>query len=298
MMVPIECAIALKSIATRDQSVKTVSIDRLPNRQPDVAKHVRTRALDVDCQGRPASVEVAGESPDLVMIGAAAPMMWTAPAARSLTDLGFRVANFDYGPPPRWDQGSEPRSAVDQLRDVLNVMDAVGMHRAHAIGLSRGAMTAFSLAARAPDRVDRLVLAFPVAGFADTMLEGEPELEPHPLESSQQYLDRVVLPSLFSEQFLERHRDEAIELVTSRPGTVSRLDRSEEEPFRPFDRVSSPTLIIEGEEDVIVSSKHPALYSTAIPRAQYVRVPGARHGWIMEEPARLAQMVSDFLRSA
>ena len=50
--------------------------------------------------------------------------------------------------------------SMDRLgRDVVELLDALGIERVHFCGLSKGGMVGQWLGARAPDRVDRLVLA-------------------------------------------------------------------------------------------------------------------------------------------
>jgi 3-oxoadipate enol-lactonase len=51
-----------------------------------------------------------------------------------------------------------PYSIDDLADDVVALLDGLGIARAHLVGLSLGGMTAMRLAARNPERVDRLVL--------------------------------------------------------------------------------------------------------------------------------------------
>ena len=239
-----------------------------------------------DCNGRPAQVEVVGSGPDVVMVGAAVPMLWSRGASTELAQLGFRVTNFDYG--SGWDD-PEPRSALTQTADVLRVMASLDIGRASLVGLSRGAMTAYWQAVCRPDTVEDLVLLFPVAGFADVLLEAETEEENSPTNVDE------LLESLFSPPFLIEHRDRAYELVSTPPGSVARVDRADEDPFPVHSNVSCRTLVIEGDQDIVVSAHHPARYLAAVPGSEHVVVTGACHGWPMEEPVEFARIVSEFL---
>src|SRR4051794_39413012 len=58
-------------------------------------------------------------------------------------------------------------SLDDFVRDVIDVMDTVGVARAHIVGFSLGGMIAQAIALDHPDRVDRLVLLSAVAGRTD-----------------------------------------------------------------------------------------------------------------------------------
>ncbi|MCV7279627.1 3-oxoadipate enol-lactonase [Mycolicibacterium flavescens] len=51
-----------------------------------------------------------------------------------------------------------PYSIDDLTDDLVALLDRLGIERAHVVGLSLGGMTAMRLAARHPERVDRMVL--------------------------------------------------------------------------------------------------------------------------------------------
>lgn len=247
--------------------------------------------VQVDCRGRNARVEVLGDGPDVLFVGTAAPMMWSRPGARALAANGYTVTNFDYG---SHSADPQPRSALDQVADVVDVMDAVGIDRAVVVGLSRGAMTAFGLTAHHADRVSDLILAFPVAGFADTIGLHRPDPQPEPGEDEEAFMRRF-LGTVFSEGFLASNLDDAIALATASPGDVVRVERSDEDPLPDGMAVDCATLIIEGGADEVVSSLHPARYLEAIPQAEHVVIPDGSHGWLMEQPERFAGIVAGFL---
>lgn len=253
--------------------------------------------LQVDCRGKPAVVEVVGEGPDIVMIGAALPMAHTRGASVALAALGFRVTNFDYGPPDGWAGEPETRTCLDQVVDVVAVMDALDMASAHAVGFSRGGITAFGLAARHPGRVNDLVLVFPMAGWEDTISLGNPQLEQDPDESDPDFFNRM-LATVFSERWLSENPDAARELLLAPPGTVKRVDlRSDEDVFTADDVVTHPTLVVEGGADQVITAVHPARYAEAIAGARHLHVDGASHAWPMEQPDRFARLVAGFVTS-
>jgi 3-oxoadipate enol-lactonase len=53
---------------------------------------------------------------------------------------------------------SGPYTIDDLADDVLGLLDRLGLHRVHFVGLSVGGMTGLRLAARNPDRLDRLAV--------------------------------------------------------------------------------------------------------------------------------------------
>jgi pimeloyl-ACP methyl ester carboxylesterase len=250
---------------------------------------------DIDCGGRPAFAEVLGEGPDVVFVGAAVPMALARPAAVALAGLGYRTVNFDYGSDAP--VAPEPRSALAQVPDVMSVMDAVGVTRASIVGLSRGAMTAFGLAARHPERVERLILVFPVAGATELLEKAEPESGPEPGEGAEDFLHRS-LSGVFSEEYLAMNLETVVELFTAGPGSVDRVQRYQEEPFSVTDSVNAPTLVLQGGNDRIVEGEHPGWYVENVPGARHLVVPEAGHGWLLEEPDRFAELVAEFITSS
>jgi len=79
------------------------------------------------------------------------------------------------------DLGVEAISSEDQADALAALLDALGIHRAHAfVGASYGAMVALAFAARHPRAVDRLVL---LAGAH----------RPHPLASAQRSVQRGIV---------------------------------------------------------------------------------------------------------
>ncbi len=242
---------------------------------------------EVDCRGCTAITETYGSGPEIVIVGSAVPMMWAREASVAIAEHGFRVTNFDYG------SGAEetmPRTALDQARDVLDVMDAMQVRQATLVGLSRGAMTAYWLASQEPERVSGLVLAFPVAGFSDVLLS---ESADRPTDAPPS-LDEV-LESLFSPEFLDKEIDTAKALVTTPPGSVARVDRSAEEPFAEHDPVAGPVLVVEAGQDQVVATSHAARYLVACPQAEHLVIEGAQHGWLMEQPDEFAAVVTSFV---
>jgi pimeloyl-ACP methyl ester carboxylesterase len=250
--------------------------------------------VQVDCRGRRAQVEIVGSGLDVVFVGTAAPMMWSRAAAGALAGHGYTVTNFDYGSDC---SDPEQRSALDQVADVVAVMDSLDIDRGAVVGLSRGAVTAFGVAATQPDRVSSLVLAMPVAGFSDTIGVHRADPEPEPGEDDVAFMRRF-LARVFSEEYLSTNMEHATALTMSMPGEVSRLERDEEEPFPEDMDVGCPTLIIEGGADLVVSPEHPARYLKALPKAEHILVPGASHGWLMEQPGEFARLVAAFLSSS
>ena len=133
--------------------------------------------MKIEANGHRIEVEDTGGSgtPVLLAMGLGGQLIhWPAALVQSLVDAGYRVIRFDnrdsglsthftqHGAPAipwialrAW-LGAKPRAPyalADMAADALGVLDALGVQRAHIVGLSMGAMIAQRVALAAPQRV-------------------------------------------------------------------------------------------------------------------------------------------------
>lgn len=206
-----------------------------------------------------------------------------------------------FGPAPA--QGSPALTLDDHARDVIALMDAWGIERATIAGLSMGGYLAFALFRLAPDRIDALVLA-------DTRPQAD---SPEGRNGRQAMLDTLhskgvsavadaMLPKLLGETTMrERPRvvaqvramieatepdgiDAGIRALMARPDSTTDLFR-----------LTAPTLVIVGEEDVITPPADAAAMHAAITGARLTYLPRAGHLSNLETPDEFANALSRFL---
>lgn len=102
--------------------------------------------------------EVHGDGPPLVFVGGlGADLTVYAPFVELLAQ-SFRVLSFDNRGAGRTDKPDIEYSIPMMADDTAGLMAALGLSRAHVVGVSMGGRIAMELAARYPRRVDRLVL--------------------------------------------------------------------------------------------------------------------------------------------
>lgn len=102
--------------------------------------------------------EIHGEGPPLVLIGGLGVDLTVFAPVTDLLARDFRVLTFDNRGAGRTDKPDIPYSIPMMAEDTIGLMDALGLPRAHIVGLSAGGRIAIEIAAGHPSRVDRLVL--------------------------------------------------------------------------------------------------------------------------------------------
>ena len=211
----------------------------------------------------------------------------------------FRVLRYDQ----RGHGGSEippgPYSLELLGRDVLDLLDEVGVERASFCGLSLGGATGMWLAVNAPDRIERLVLACTSPRF------GEPE----------QWLDRArivrsegleaiadaVVRRWFTPRFRNERQTVAARFRAGLVGTSTEAYAACCEALAAWDfrdrvgEIAAPTLVIAGADDPGVTPEQAALLADAIDGSRLVVLPEAAHLANVEQPEAFSAAVSEHL---
>ena len=201
--------------------------------------------------------------------------------------------------PPAWFR-------MDDYAALLTAfVDAVGLGRPHVVGLSFGATLALALARHSPSLPRTLVLASPYAGWAGSL---SPETVADRLESGLLALQRG--PAALAEGFLPTLFGPAADpQVVAQTGAMLRDVRPEgartmlhamaECDLREaLGRVSTPTLVIHGTEDVRAPEPIARAIHEAIPGSTFIALPGVGHQCNVEAPAAFNATLGTFLREA
>jgi 3-oxoadipate enol-lactonase len=196
--------------------------------------------------------------------------MWE-PQLPALTTR-FRVLRYDQrghgasGSPPG------PYSFDDLGRDVLQLLDGLGLDRVSFCGVSMGGMTGMWLGANAPERVDRLVLSCTSAGF------GSPETWEERMELVRREgvgaLVEATMERWFTAEFRSR-RPEVVErfarwlATTDREGYLACCAALRDWDFAArLPEISAPALVIAGQHDPSTPPEHGQLIAESVPGAR------------------------------
>lgn len=253
---------------------------------------------------------LSGAGPPLLLLngGMMSYAAWeplAAPWARAHTVVGcdFRGQLMSPGPPPERMEG--------HADDVLELLDALGVERAHVVGTSFGALVGLLLAARHPERVAALVAVSATTHVTADMWQAAQPLIAAARATLAGADPRAVfdalLPTAFSPAFrakraaaLRQRREQFAELPRSWfEGLLGLLAALEGLDLRPWlGRVGAPTLVVGAELDATFPPEYSRALAEAVPGARLELVRGAGHALVAEDSPALAALVQNFIDGA
>lgn len=202
-------------------------------------------------------------------------------------------------------QVDEPVATRDMAQDMLALMDALGMERAHVVGRSMGGAIAQHMALLAPQRVQSLAMCASFArldAFGARVLSNMREVLE--ITGSWAVHARHSVRNFVSPEFFDANpeRVAAIERLiggeTRLPACYIRQNHAciEHDTLAQLDRIRCPTLVLSGGKDPICPP--------VCARWMVERIPGARsevfadssHFFLMEEPQRFMDVMDRWLR--
>lgn len=214
--------------------------------------------------------ESAGDGEPLILIPgfASGGSLWcrqTGPLSRH-----FRVITFD---PRGVAQSDKPDGSqtIDLLADdVAALLTLLGIESAHVVGVSFGGFVAQEFALRHPRRLRRLVLCCTSFGG------------PNHVVPEAQIMSEIMQPRAAGEVSEDMYRVQLQAAVN----------------FNSEDRlaaISSPTLIVSGDADVIVPVQNSYNLARRIPNAELRLVSGGSHTFFMEQADEFNQVLTEWL---
>lgn len=206
---------------------------------------------------------------------------------------GFDVVAVDHPGHGRGPVPKEPIAIADLGRAVLAELDRRGTERASFCGLSLGGAVGIWLAANAPGRVERLVLACTKPAFRDP--QGWDDRAATVRAHGMEAIVDTVIERWFTPAFRARARWRAMMASIDPEGYASCCELLRDLDLRAdLARIEAPTLVLVGAEDPAVEPEATELLVARIPGARLERVPGA-HLPNIEHPAAFSDAVVSFL---
>jgi pimeloyl-ACP methyl ester carboxylesterase len=255
-----------------------------------------------------------GEGPPIVMIHGITGNLaiWHLEIVPALMS-GYRMTTYDLRGHGYSDVPPTGYTTADHATDLRNLLDTLGIPRAHVIGHSFGADIALHFTILFPERVDRLVLVEPALAALRPLRDREDWIGwkywrdklalggltvPQEKWYDAEYLVRssVSVPMLFG--FRKGRARRAGPLVRLMDTTTAARDYCEDAgmTLEKIDQVRHQTLVLYGEDSVFVGT-YDYLRNHLVNSACFL-MPDSEHFGPIERPALLLQHVTEFLRDS
>lgn len=240
-----------------------------------------------------------------------------------LVAAGYQVIRFDNRGTGlsdlmnEWESGN-PYTLEDMAQDALAVMDALGIGKAHLVGVSMGGMIAQQMAIKHPSRAASLT-SIMSSGYLD-----DPELKilsPRLLKSLirlaaryrmiptkmnmikfQVYLYYCINncdPSYDARKSaelaryeLEKHGGDNTKVVKQHNAAI----KTSGSRYGQLASIKAPTLIIHGKEDGVIPIEHAYKYAAMIPGATTLFIDGMGHGIVAASIKKIEQAILQNIR--
>jgi 3-oxoadipate enol-lactonase len=276
------------------------TLDRLELWYHEDAPRVQTR------DGVELYYESRGEGPAVTTLNN---FFITAPTWRVFTeDLAkdHRVVSYDlcnhgqsshHDKEPTWEEHAE---------DVIRLLDALEIESTYLVGTSISTVLARDVALRYPDRVKGLVLAGPALGPRGMRRHRQIQrawlltLENHGMAALYGHLYPEVFGADMNEElgtpgFLGL-RESFLALTTAEDlaNGLNLALRAETDPEL-CRRIEAPTVIVVGDDDILLSPTNAAELADIFPNGRHVIMPKAGHLPFLDDAARFQQIVREFV---
>ncbi|GAA0528917.1 alpha/beta hydrolase [Saccharopolyspora subtropica] len=199
-------------------------------------------------------------------------------------------------------QSDKPADAEYSVRrfagDVISILDELGIARAHVYGTSMGGKVAQWLAVDHPDRVGALVLGCTSVGGAHG-LQASPEITRALAQADPERARQVLVDLMYSPEWVRANPGPYGTLgdpsmpVHARRGHLRASNGHDS--WAVLDRVTAPTLVLHGTDDVFSPADNAAILAGQIPDAELHYLDGARHAYFEEQREEASAVVLRFL---
>ena len=205
----------------------------------------------------------------------------------------YRCITFDHR---GWGASAAPPGGPvfsASVEDLKQLLDHLGVQRTFLVGHSMGGITCLGFALAHPDRTRGLVLVDTTAGLGDpTVLGAITDLDLLPAQD---------VPRTLSPGFVDRHPDRTFlyqEIAALNPELNLDIRSAFHNPaglqVAGLARLSAPTLVIVGEQDIIFPVEAMRALQRLIPGSRLEILQGAAHSTYFEQPDEFNRLVGGF----
>jgi len=207
--------------------------------------------------------------------------------------------------------GSEGIEQIDGMEDavfhLLDLFERLGLGPCSVMGLSLGGWMAAELATRYPEKITKLILANPaglyvpganikdIFGRTPSQMAGDLFADQnHPVAALMHQMDKLITEGGGASIPFEMIKPQIQSMTaTARLGWNPYLHNPKLQSR--LWRITAPTLVVRSDKDTLVPAPHCETYAREIPNARLVHMPDTAHMVVLEQPAKLADIVAEFI---
>ena len=258
----------------------------------------------VNANGIDINYRLEGDGPETIVLvnGLADDLETWAYQTEDFLAAGYRVLTFDNRGVGSSSKPAGPYTTELFARDTKALVDALGLRSFHLLGTSMGGMIAQEYAIANPGDLRSLVLSSTYAApgpFCGRMFAMWADLAP---VLGVPFVMRDVTLWAFTLPFFEQREDELREFEAAMAAGTQPLEaylaqltsiRTNDTTSR-LDRITAPTLVIAGEEDILIPVALSRRLHQGIAGSEWATTPGG-HASIWEHPKPFNEAVLAFL---
>ena len=251
--------------------------------------------------------EIHGEGfPCILIMGLAADVNWWTQDVIDAYSQNFKTIIFDNRGAGRTDKPEMDYSVKMFADDTIGLMDVLNIKKAHISGASMGGMIAQIIAINYPERVEKLILCCTHCGGSKAVPPSDEVLQmmmkPDKELTPEEMLNQII-PLCFTENFIKSNPDFIESYKQQMLKTPMPIDSYERQlkavmNFRTgvkLKKISAPTLIVHGKEDILVPPENAEILLNRIPNAKRIMIDDAAHLLFQPDPEKLIKAVTEFL---
>jgi pimeloyl-ACP methyl ester carboxylesterase len=265
------------------------------------AKKVHVGDIDI-------AYKVFGKGDPFLLISGSGLVMdaWNPTILRDLS-TNHTVIIFDNRGVGNTTAGNKPFSIIQFANDTSGLLDALKIQKADVLGFSMASFIDQELALLHPEKVNRLILYGASCGGKENIPQSPEVVEilSNVVNNNTMQDQERLLSVTYPLAWIRSHPNFTIpqpkEIIS--PSTLKKQFDIVEDWFatnwsgvcNQLAKITMPTLVITGSEDVAVPAANSLIITAKIPGSWLVQIKGAGHGLMNQYPEKLSKVLQTFL---